>query len=146
MVGHTSRDRNGNWRGGRVVTADGYVMIRVGKTHHLADCRGYAYEHRMVAECNLGRDLLPGEEVHHRDEDARDNNDWSNLIVCASKLEHLQKHRTSTLPSRAVRVHGEDNPVVSCLCGCGGTFERYDAVRRERRYLPNHNSRKIAHG
>jgi hypothetical protein len=94
----------------------------------------------MVAECNLGRDLHPGEEVHHRDETDRQNNDWSNLMVCASRLEHQVQHRTSILPSRAQRLPGEGNPTVECACGCGGTFAKYDKVRRMRRYLPNHNS------
>lgn len=36
-----------NWKGGRTVTQHGYVLIYVSKNHPLADCRGYAYEHRL---------------------------------------------------------------------------------------------------
>lgn len=137
-------ENNPNWGGGRVVTDHGYVLIRVGRAHHLADVRGYAYEHRMVAECNLGRRLLPGEQVHHRDEDDRQNNDWSNLVVCADVLEHRVHHRSSVLPSRAVQLPSERNEMTKCACGCGGEFLKYDSVRRLRRYLPNHNSRRRA--
>lgn len=30
-----------------MVEPRGYVLVFVGKNHHLADCRGYAYEHRI---------------------------------------------------------------------------------------------------
>lgn len=43
------------WKGGRSIASNGYVLVRVGKKHHLADVRGYAYEHRIVAEQKLGR-------------------------------------------------------------------------------------------
>lgn len=49
---------NANWRGGRSIASNGYVLIRVGTGHHLADVRGYAYEHRVVAENSLGRRLV----------------------------------------------------------------------------------------
>lgn len=51
---------NPNWRGGRSVTEHGYVIIHVGIKHHLADVRGYAYEHRLVAEKKVGRRLRKG--------------------------------------------------------------------------------------
>src|SRR5205809_93254 len=37
--------------------AFGYILLFVGKDHHLADVRGYAYEHRIVAEQAIGRQL-----------------------------------------------------------------------------------------
>lgn len=46
---------NPNWKGGRTITEHGYVLLRVGSQHHLADVRGYAYEHRIVAERMLNR-------------------------------------------------------------------------------------------
>lgn len=49
-----------------VVDPRGYVLVYVGKKHHLADVRGYAYQHRLEAEKQLGRRLRKGEEVHHK--------------------------------------------------------------------------------
>ena len=43
-----TRENNHNWRGGRVTTQHGYILVRVGVGHPMADCRGYAYEHRIV--------------------------------------------------------------------------------------------------
>jgi hypothetical protein len=60
------REKNPNWRGGKHIAPNGYVKVYVGTAHHLADGKGYAYEHRLVAEEKLGRLLLPGEIVHHR--------------------------------------------------------------------------------
>lgn len=90
MRKNQSRERNSNWRGGRSVASNGYVLLRVGVDHHLADVRGYAYEHRVVAEQMLSRRLLPGEEVHHRDENPR-NNEPSNLEV-VTKQQHRALH------------------------------------------------------
>lgn len=47
------------------------------------------YVHRMVAAKKLGRELLPGEEVHHLDGNKR-NNIPENLIVIPSHTEHMK--------------------------------------------------------
>ncbi len=136
-----SGNRNPNWRGGRIVSSNGYVMVRVGVDHHLADVRGYAYEHRLVAEQKIGQRLRDGEQVHHVNRDKKDNRP-ENIEVEESRAHHAVCHRRSKLPSRAARLPGEDNPVIECACGCGKTFEKYDAQRRARRYFGNHNSAK----
>ncbi|WP_216327464.1 HNH endonuclease [Deinococcus aestuarii] len=43
--------------------------------------------HRKVAETMLGRSLLPGEIVHHRDGDSL-NNTWDNLLVLPNQRYH----------------------------------------------------------
>lgn len=130
---------NPNWRGGRVVEPRGYVLIRVGKDHPLADVRGYAYEHRLKAEEKLGRPLRPGEEVHH-DNEAKGDNVPGNLIVAGSSFEHNAMHRR-VVREYPLRMPGEPNPEVACACGCGGAFLRFDASGRPRRFLPAHNNR-----
>ncbi len=67
------REQNPNWGGGKTVSSHGYVKILVGIGHHLADSKGYAYEHRLVAEETLGRRLEPEEQVHHINGDRGDN-------------------------------------------------------------------------
>lgn len=124
-------------RFGRTVASNGYVLIRVGRNHHLADVRGYAYEHRLVAEKILGRRLQPGEVVHHRDHNKVNNNPANLEIV--TRAQHGVEHRRRD--SRR-RMPGEPNPIVSCECGCGSTFERYDSGKRPRQYVSGHNGKE----
>lgn len=128
--------KNPNWRGGRVVDQRGYVLVRVGVDHHLADIRGYAYEHRLVAERKLGRRLRRNEEVHHDDEN-RSNNHPDNLIVARNHHDHARHHRTT---DKRLRNPGERNPTVRCACGCGIKFRRFDGDGRARRYVSGHNT------
>lgn len=124
------REKNPFWKGGRTVEPRGYVLIKVGIDHHLADVRGYAYEHRLVAEQKIGRRLRKGEHVHHLDEN-KQNNDPANLLVGSAKAHRFQ-HRTRA--DDYLRRPGARNPVVACACGCGRTFRRFDSTGRRRRY------------
>lgn len=122
---------------GRVIDPRGYVLVRVGTDHHLADVRGYAYEHRLIAEQMIGRRLMSGEQVHHRSGDKTDNRP-ENLKVCASHLQHGEQHRRVRFDRRR---HGESNTTVRCACGCGSTFLRFDRGGRPRRFVSGHNLR-----
>lgn len=55
-------------------------------------------KHRHIMEQHLGRALLPGEQVHHKDENIR-NNEINNLEVmtgAAHQAQHKQKHPLTT--------------------------------------------------
>lgn len=134
--------RNPNWRGGRSIASNGYVLIRVGVDHHLADVRGYAYEHRLVAEQMLGRRLLRRDQVHHRNGIKTDNRP-ENLEVVPSIAEHAVRHRRS---GKRLQMPDEPNPLVSCACGCGGVFRRFDSSGRPRCWVPGHNATRNRHG
>lgn len=59
--------------------------------HHLANGAGIVYEHMIVAEKILGRALLDGEVVHHKDRN-RSNNAPDNLMVFQSQKDHSAYH------------------------------------------------------
>ena len=61
---------------------------------------GGRHQHRKVAEEKIGRPLMPGEVVHHRDDDGH-NNAPSNLDVLPSQAEHARLHFTGTKQSPA---------------------------------------------
>ena len=115
-------------------TKSGYILIYVGKGHHLADCRGYAYLHRVNAEKKIGRKLRNGEEVHHKD-GIRDNNEWDNLVVKKNKAYHAVEHRKRS----DLKHPDERNYYVECLCGCGDKFLKFDEINRPRDYISGHN-------
>ena len=129
-----TREYNNNWRGGRIQTAHGYILIRVGLGHPLADCRGYAYEHRLVVSQILGRWIKPNEKVHHKDTN-RLNNIAENLLIVSSNAEHYYYHRKN----QNRRKPGEMNVAVLCRCNCGGTLSTYDKWGRPRKYISGHN-------
>lgn len=54
------------------------------------------HEHRVVAERVLGRELGPGEVVHHEDQDKMNNNP-DNLIVFPSQAVHARHHKLDHL-------------------------------------------------
>lgn len=75
-----------NYKGGRFVASDGYVMILIGP-------RQYQREHLLVMEESLGRriDYDAGERIHHIDLD-KTNNDLANLALLPSEQAHKGAH------------------------------------------------------
>ena len=74
-----------NWKGGRTITSNGYVLIRENKK--------YIPEHRLVIEKKLGRKLTKDEIPHHKNEsfEERSNNDISNLELM-TVTQHKRHH------------------------------------------------------
>lgn len=128
-------ERNPFWKGGRTVASNGYVLVKR-RGHPMADCRGYVYEHRLVASEMLGRTLAKGELVHHKNGDKQDNRP-ENLEVLPSIAHHMRLH--DGVPGN--REPDEPNPLVYCACGCGEMFPRYDKVGRPRKFVSGHNSK-----
>ncbi|KKM21684.1 hypothetical protein LCGC14_1632930 [marine sediment metagenome] len=63
------QELNPAWKGGRVITSEGYVWIKLQPTDHffaMANSGHYVLEHRLVMAKHLGRTLLKTETVHHK--------------------------------------------------------------------------------
>lgn len=88
--GRHSNHRRGKehprWNDGLSHDPRGYIRVRVGKTHPMADPNGYCYIHDLVAVGALGRSLEPEELVHHFG--ARWDNRWEMLKV-ETRTDHL---------------------------------------------------------
>lgn len=80
-----------NWKGGRIIKGDGYIGIWKPE-HKKADSQGYVYEHTLVLEQALNRELTKDEEIHHINLNKLDNN-IKNLCISTHK-EHLKIHRS----------------------------------------------------
>lgn len=77
--------------------SNGYRLIYAPE-HHDANSKGYAREHRMVVEQDLGRQLNDDEVVHHKDGN-KSNNSLDNLEVMTVK-QH-KTHHASNAPLQA---------------------------------------------
>ncbi len=91
---HYSGKNHMSWRGGRYKSGHGYILIK-SPEHHRADRNGYVQLSVLVVEHELGRELLPDEVAHHKNE-IRDDNRPSNLQVLtdsAHKTLHAKQRR-----------------------------------------------------
>jgi len=69
---------NPRWKGGKIITPQGYIRIR--KVNHPFNDSGYVLEHRLIMEKKLGRYLKKYELVHHKN-GIKDDNRIENLIL-----------------------------------------------------------------
>ena len=91
------------WNDGKMLSEHGYVRVRVGRDHPLADPNGYAYEH-LIVWCSAGRPKpSKGELLHHKDDD-KTNNQLSNLEVL-TRAEHNRLHN-------ATKTRGSDGRFI----------------------------------
>ncbi len=72
MAKSRSGSKHNLWRGGIKITDHGYVEVK-NRTHPNARKDGYVKEHIMVMSNYLGRPLLKGETVHHKNGVKHDN-------------------------------------------------------------------------
>lgn len=81
---------NPNWKGGRVKTSDGYILLyRPG--HPYCTRQGYVPEHRIAVEKMIGRFLKKKEQVHHLG--ARDCNKPCMLMAFVNSKAHRRFER-----------------------------------------------------
>ena len=79
---------NPNYRGGRYIDRQGYVVVLNPKRTTHTD--RYVFEHRLIAEKTLGRKLQSSEHVHHKNGIRTDNHN-ENLEVLSDR-EHSALH------------------------------------------------------
>lgn len=70
----TSRlgEKNANWKGGKTINPQGYVVINNAKNHTI-NPKKQAKEHRIVMEKKLNRPLFKNEMIHHKNGNRQDN-------------------------------------------------------------------------
>lgn len=82
------------------INGQGYARVYI-PTHHRSHADGYVLEHIVVAEKMLGRHLVEGEVVHHKDRNKR-NNSPDNLQVM-TRADHNKLHMIEDKGKRKTR-------------------------------------------
>lgn len=119
-----------------VCKGGGYMYARTEPLHPKANTKGLYPLHRVLAENNLGRLLLPGEIVHHVDHN-KSNNDPSNLKVVLNP-EHSRHHQEQEVCTQLcavckvpfqikehvlrLRVGRNKTQKVTCSRSCGASL------------------------
>lgn len=87
--------------------------------HHKAMSNGMVYEHILIAEEILGRELKETEVVHHKDRN-RMNNKKSNLMIFKTNSDHAKYHMTNKCEKTEDGTYigiGDDELYKCPICG-----------------------------
>lgn len=95
-MGKPSVGRKGNehhnWKGGKFFSTYGYVLV-------YTEDRGHVFEHRLVMEKHIGRQLEKEEIVHHINGVKTDNR-IENLMLLKDASEHKKLHKETGFNTR----------------------------------------------
>lgn len=102
-----------------VTAGNGYLIIRA----RIAGKRYRIYQHRLVLQKKLGRELRSDEVAHHID-GCRSNNDPVNLAVMVGR-EHAREHLLERVAANGPMVNPYRAPTVTVECAnCGIVFTK----------------------
>ena len=123
-----------NYKGGKRISKDGYVLLRGMQSHPLANKSGYVYEHRFVASFKYGLTAVINGIIHHIDHNKL-NNSPENLMLLSNNSKHCVLHREKQMDRQ---YPDEGNYLIDCECGCGERLLKFSDHRDPRRFIVAH--------
>ncbi len=92
IKGHTGliKENNPKWKGGRLKTSTGYIIVRCEGHPRTSEGHPYVFEHILVMEAYLGRYLTINEIIHHIN-GRKDDNRIENLELI-DRSKHMKHH------------------------------------------------------
>ena len=95
---HVSSSDHYRWNKKKIESQHGYIKIRVGVEHPLADPNGYVYEH-LIVWCSMGNKPPSKNEILHHRNGHKNDNRIDNLQLL-SRAEHNRLH----MPQRDLKT------------------------------------------
>lgn len=120
-------ERNHQYRSGRHIDLDGYVLCLAPQEQRRASNGSYASEHRLVMERTIGRRLRDGEVVDHIDGLTLHNHP-DNLRLFETNSDHLR----STIQGKPHRVSKEGQRNIAERHRRSEDLEPVDTYRRNK--------------
>ena len=94
---------NPNWKGGRRLRADGYVMLRK-TTHPRASSHGEVLEHIVIWEEANGTPVPPGSVIHHLNGIKSDNRPENLVAIPVRTHDNYSKGPANTHSARLLKA------------------------------------------
>ena|ERR1035437_9181813 len=106
----------------------GYRYCRTEPPHPRRNAKGLYPLHRVRMENKLGRRLRIREEVHHKDDNKKNDEGWNLEVI--KKKEHAKYHQLKNAPKR-----------ITIKCKCGKDFVQKSHIVKLR--LRRNKSKKL---
>lgn len=152
---HLTGADSANWKGGKTEHSDGYMYVFVIGRHPFISHGNYIFEHRLVmeqwmrdevpshhflVEIDGEKYLSPDVDVHHMDEDKR-NNVRENLVACTPAAHRMIHNKDAPMegqvwpPLKDMQLAVPLHVACTCaVCGKGFTKKRSEVARGAGRF------------
>lgn len=125
--------KNPTWKG-KINRSNGYIAVRL-PNHPYASKDGYIMEHRLVMEKVLGRYLSPDEDVHHINENKKDNRPENLEVISRSEHSKLHGNKRVEMGTHNNYIHISKEEIKAAIVQSNSVNEAAEKLNIERSTL-----------